>query len=151
MELTKNLSTSLTFKLIPYRSFETFSNPIPLDSPVIIQNISNKGYLTFERIGAEKKEKSKKYDKLVLNFEKTPIKSDDSYKIAVKTESTSSEIYDCVTHFSDLSAEENKNQEKTIPMPWGFQLHFVNVENDSLIQHDIVYFKHTQKYSPILF
>lgn len=29
-------------------------------------------------------------------------------------------------------------------MPWNFQLHFQDVENDSLIQHDIVFFRHTE-------
>lgn len=28
-------------------------------------------------------------------------------------------------------------------MPWQFQLHFNSVENDSLIQHDIVFLRHT--------
>jgi hypothetical protein len=31
-------------------------------------------------------------------------------------------------------------------MPWEFVLHMVEVENDSLIQHDIIYFQHTEKY-----
>lgn len=29
-------------------------------------------------------------------------------------------------------------------MPWLFQLHFKEVENDSLIQHDVVYLRHTE-------
>ena len=29
-------------------------------------------------------------------------------------------------------------------MPWKFQLHMTEVENDSLIQHDIIYFQHTE-------
>jgi hypothetical protein len=31
-------------------------------------------------------------------------------------------------------------------MPWLFVLHFNDVDNDSLIQHDIVYLEHTEKY-----
>lgn len=31
-------------------------------------------------------------------------------------------------------------------MPWKFELHFNDIDNDSLIQHDIVYFQHTLKY-----
>ena len=31
-------------------------------------------------------------------------------------------------------------------MPWKFVLHFNDVDNDSLIQHDIVYLEHTEKY-----
>jgi hypothetical protein len=45
-----------------------------------------------------------------------------------------------VTHFVDLS----KSTED--PMPWEFVLHMVEVDNDSLIQHDIIYFQHTEKY-----
>lgn len=48
---------------------------------------------------------------LDLHLDKSPIKSDDSYKIAVKTESTNSEIYECVTHFSDLSLNDNEKGE----------------------------------------
>jgi hypothetical protein len=44
-----------------------------------------------------------------------------------------------VTHFADLSIKE-----ETTPMPWHFKLHFQDVENDSLIQHDIVYLEHTE-------
>lgn len=29
-------------------------------------------------------------------------------------------------------------------MPWRFQLHFNDPDNDELIQHDIVFFQHTQ-------
>lgn len=69
--------------------------------------------------------------------------ADDSYIIPVKTNSTESLAYECVTHFVDLS----KSTED--PMPWEFVLHMVEVENDSLIQHDIIYFQHTEKYSPV--
>lgn len=44
-----------------------------------------------------------------------PIKSDDSYRIPVKTESSNSEIYECVTHFADLSLENEIEK-----MPWKF-------------------------------
>jgi hypothetical protein len=46
-----------------------------------------------------------------------------------------------VTHFVDLSIEK----EVPVPMPWKFRLQFKEVENDSLIQHDIVYLEHTEK------
>jgi hypothetical protein len=36
--------------------------------------------------------------------------------------------------------------EKEVPMPWRFMLHVNNVVNDTLIQHDVVYLKHTEKY-----
>lgn len=29
-------------------------------------------------------------------------------------------------------------------MPWQFQIHFKEAENESLIQHDIVYLQHTE-------
>lgn len=47
VEVTKDLKSSLIFKLRPYRSFESYASSIPLDSPVVIENISNKGFLTF--------------------------------------------------------------------------------------------------------
>lgn len=31
-------------------------------------------------------------------------------------------------------------------MPWRFKLHVNDVINDTLIQHDVVYLKHTEKY-----
>ena len=71
-------------------------------------------------------------------FEKKPIQGDDSYKIPVKTNSTTSKIYEIVTYFVDLSAE------KEVPMPWKFALHMNDVDNDILIQHDIVYLQHTE-------
>lgn len=68
--------------------------------------------------------------------------ADDSYIIPVKTNSAESITYECVTHFVDLSKQTED------PMPWEFVLHMVEVENDSLIQHDIIYLQHTEKYSP---
>lgn len=73
-------------------------------------------------------------------IEKKPIESNDSYKIPIKTQSKKSEVYEIVTHFVDLSCE------KEVPMPWRFKLHVNNVINDTLIQHDVVYLKHTEKY-----
>lgn len=67
--------------------------------------------------------------------------ADDSYIIPVKTNSAESLTYECVTHFVDLSKITEA------PMPWQFVLHMVEVENDSLIQHDIIYFQHTEKYA----
>ncbi len=32
-------------------------------------------------------------------------------------------------------------------MPWRFKLHVNDVINETLIQHDVVYLKHTEKYS----
>ena len=70
-------------------------------------------------------------------MEQIPTPSDESFSIPVKTQSTISNIYEAVTHFADLSVE------KTVPMPWIFNLHFNDADNDSLIQHDIVYLEHT--------
>lgn len=36
---------------MPYRSFEFTDMPIPFESPIIIRNEFNNGYLTFEKIG----------------------------------------------------------------------------------------------------
>lgn len=58
----------------------------------------------------------------------------------MKTNSAESTTYECVTHFVDLSVQSTED-----PMPWQFVLHMKEVENDSLIQHDIIYFKHTEK------
>jgi hypothetical protein len=66
--------------------------------------------------------------------------ADDSYIIPVKTNSAESLTFECVTHFVDLSKPTED------PMPWEFVLHMVEVENESLIQHDIIYFQHTEKY-----
>lgn len=53
VEVTKNLSESLVFQLMPFRSFEKIGEPIRMDSPILIRNKFNNGYLTFERIGIE--------------------------------------------------------------------------------------------------
>lgn len=59
VEVTNDLRATLVFKLLPYRSFENESNPIPLESPILIENVYNKGYLTYEKVGLkEQKEKS---------------------------------------------------------------------------------------------
>lgn len=49
-----------------------------------------------------------------------------------------------MTHFDDLSKESHMDPK---PMPWQFQLHMCDVINESLIQHDIIYFQHTEKYN----
>lgn len=41
-----------------------------------------------------------------MYIEKKPIESDDTYKIPVKTKSDASSVYECVTHFVDLSVEK---------------------------------------------
>lgn len=69
-----------------------------MDSPILIRNKFNNGYLTFERIGVEGLKSSKKID-----LDKKPIVADDTFRIPVKTNSSESEIYDTVTHFVDLS------------------------------------------------
>lgn len=51
-----------------------------------------------------------------------------------------SQSYEIVTHFVDLSCE------KEAPMPWRFKLHVRDVINDTLIQHDVVYLNHSQRY-----
>ena len=82
MEVSNNLSESLIFKLLPYRSFEFLGMEIPFDSPIILKNEFNNGYLTFEKLGINdgKGEKG-------MYIEKKPIDSGDSYKIPVKTQS----------------------------------------------------------------
>lgn len=74
---------------------------IPFDSPIILKNEFNNGYLTFEKLGINdgKGEKG-------MYIEKKPIDSGNSYKIPVKTKSEASNIYECVTHFVDLSIEK---------------------------------------------
>ena len=47
VEVTTDLKATLVFKLLPYRSFDNESSPIPLDSPILIENVYNKGFLTF--------------------------------------------------------------------------------------------------------
>ena len=68
---------------------------------------------------------------------KKPIESNETYNIPVKTPSTTSDIYEVVTHFVDLSCE------REVPMPWRFKLHVNDVVNDTLIQHDVVFLQHT--------
>lgn len=58
----------------------------------------------------------------------------------MKTQSEKSDVYEVVTHFVDLSCD------KQVPMPWRFKLHVNDVINDTLIQHDVVYLQHTEKY-----
>lgn len=38
VEVSNNLSESLIFKLLPYRSFEFLGMEIPFDSPIILKN-----------------------------------------------------------------------------------------------------------------
>lgn len=112
--------------------------PIPFDSPVKLLNTYNNGYLTFQKIGTNIVSKSKNLTYSELDLDKKPIMPDDSsYIIPVKTNSAESLTYECVTHFVDLSKATED------PMPWQFVLHMVEVQNDSLIQHDIIYFQHT--------
>ena len=61
-----------------------------MDSPVIIENVRNKGFLTFEKINIISKPKGNLSLMLDLQLDKSPIRSDETYKIPVKTESTSS-------------------------------------------------------------
>lgn len=89
--------------------------PIPFDSPVKLLNIFNNGYLTYEKIGIPASVKNKEF----LN--QKPITADKSYLIPVKTNSSESVIYECVTHFTDLSKQTED------PMPWQFVLHMVEV------------------------
>ena len=82
-----------------------------------------------------------------LDLDKKPISADESYVIPVKTNSSESEIYECVTHFMDLSREPENENALPSPMPWRFKLHIRDIDvTDSLIQHDIIYFQHTEKY-----
>jgi hypothetical protein len=133
--VSEKLSESLVFKLMPYRSFEFIDMPIPFDSPILIRNEFNYGYLTFEKIGMGDQGKSRG-----TYIEKKPIESNDTYRIPVKTQSVKSDVYEVVTHFVDLSCE------REVPMPWRFKIHVNDVINDTLIQHDVVYLKHTEKY-----
>lgn len=82
---------------------------IPFSSPVLLKNIYNNGFLTFEKLGLTILE-----DNAADYVEREPTASHDSYKIPVKTFSKNSKIYEVVTHFVDLSVEE------TTPMPWQF-------------------------------
>ena len=119
--------------------------PIPFDSPVQLQNMYNNGFLTYEKIGISVKEKSTTLNNVEFDLEKKPIETDDSYVIPVKTKSSESEIYECVTHFMDLSREPESQHAVPTPMPWHFQLHINDIDvTQSLIQHDIIYFQHTE-------
>jgi hypothetical protein len=81
--VTKNLSESLIFQLLPFRSFERIGEPIKVDSPILIRNKFNNGYLTFEKIGIEENKSSAKID-----LDKKPIIADDTFRIPVKTNSS---------------------------------------------------------------
>ena len=109
--------------------------PIPFESPIKIRNQFNSGYITFEKIGMADDSNTKG-----TYINKKPISSNETYNIPVKTASRTSDQYQVVTHFVDLSVE------KEVPMPWRFKLHVNNVENDILVQHDVVYLQHTEKY-----
>lgn len=135
VEVSERLSDSLVFKLIPYRSFQFTDMPIPFDSPIIIKNDFNNGYLTFEKIGMADLGSTKN-----TYINKKPIESNDTYNIPVKTPTINADNYEVVTHFVDLSCE------REVPMPWIFKLHVNDVINETLIQHDVVYLQHTEKY-----
>lgn len=49
----------MIFQLMPFRSFEKLGEPIRMDSPILIKNKFNNGFLTFERIGIEDKKSNK--------------------------------------------------------------------------------------------
>jgi len=83
---------------MPFRSFEFMDMAIPFDSPILIQNVFNNGYITFEKIGMGDQGKGRG-----TYIEKKPIESNDTYKIPVKTQSLKSDVYEVVTHFVDLS------------------------------------------------
>ena len=51
VQVSEKLSDSLVFKLLPYRSFEFTDMAIPFESPIIIKNEFNNGFLTFEKFG----------------------------------------------------------------------------------------------------
>ena len=106
----------MVFKLLPYRSFEFTDMPIPFESPIIIRNEFNNGFLTFEKIGMADDSNTKG-----TYINKKPIESNETYNIPVKTSSLASQEYEVVTHFVDLSVE------KEVPMPWRFKLHVNNV------------------------
>jgi hypothetical protein len=115
---------------------------IPFESPIIIKNEFNNGFLTFEKIGMADSSTTKgtSFSHSGTYINKKPIESNETYNIPVKTPSATSDAYEVVTHFVDLSIE------KEVPMPWRFKLHVNNVENDILVQHDVVFLQHTEKY-----
>lgn len=47
VQVSEKLSDSLVFRLMPYRSFEFTDMPIPFDSPILIKNEFNNGFITF--------------------------------------------------------------------------------------------------------
>lgn len=51
VRVSKTLSSTLIFKLEPYRSFEEDGMKIPFGSPVKIRHIKTGTYLTFENAG----------------------------------------------------------------------------------------------------
>ncbi len=51
VEVSNKFSSSIIFQLLLYRSFEYESMVIPYSSPFLIKNISNNGFLTFEKVG----------------------------------------------------------------------------------------------------
>jgi hypothetical protein len=134
VQVSDILSESLVFKLSPFRSFEFMDMPIPFDSPILIQNVFNNGYMTFEKIGMGDQGKTRD-----TYIEKKPIESNDTYRIPVKTQSEKSDVYEVVTHFVDLSVE------KEVPMPWRFKLQVNLIVNEILAQHDVVFLQHTEK------
>lgn len=54
-----------------------------MDSPILIRNKFNNGYLTFEKIGIDDVRSTKKID-----LDKKPIVADDTFRIPVKTNSS---------------------------------------------------------------
>ena len=87
VEVTKNLSDILIFKVLPFRSYERIGMTIPLDSPVKLLNTLNNGFLTFEKVGIAPATKSIDMDNLEIDLDKKPIIADNSYIIPVKTNS----------------------------------------------------------------
>lgn len=71
VQVSEKLSDSLVFKLMPYRSFEFTDMPIPFDSPIIIKNEFNNGYLTFEKMGMADYSSSKGMAKLIQGLTST--------------------------------------------------------------------------------
>lgn len=87
VEVTKDLSQILIFKVEPFRSYEKINMPIPFDSPVKLFNTVNNGYLTYEKIGLLAT-KNKTQEEMMEELERKAIPADDSYIIPVKTNSS---------------------------------------------------------------
>lgn len=51
VQVSEKLSDSLVFKLLPFRSFEFLDMSIPFDSPILIKNLFNTGFMTYEKVG----------------------------------------------------------------------------------------------------